>query len=252
MYQNNAGFIVLVVCLALIIVASSFAILYLIREERSQGIFRFTHRRQQRSASNTPFIHNASQDHRPWLWTNRFLKFFHSRSDSNDPSVHDRRDTVQEGHHWYQSASGDSWDHTVPRLMEARNATLESYPYTASPPPLPEVNLPNPHEHRALIYNHDSSESSVHLDLSDRRKASSLSSPAFSQFNPNSPSNVDLHRVTSSPLPDSLTLVMASSSSLKSGSPIPRRAVSPGPEPTAPQGIAQRTFEGGSKFLEAI
>lgn len=245
-----AGFIVLVVCLVLIIVASTFAILYLIREERSQGIFRFTHRRQQRSASSTPFIRNASSDHRPW--TNKLLKFFHSRSDSKDSSVRDRSDTVQDGHRWYQSASGDSWDHTVPRVMEARNATLEPYPYSASPPPLPETNLPNPFERRALIYNHDSSGSSVHLDLSDPRKASSLSSPAFSQSNPNSPSHLDLHRAMSSPHPDSLTHVIASSSSLRSGSPIPRRTVSPGPEPTAPQSIAHRTFEGGSKFLEAI
>jgi hypothetical protein len=231
-----------------IIVASSFAILYLIREDRLQSIFRFTHRRHQRSASSsTPFIYSATSDRpsRLWSWRTSFFKFFHPRSDTNDTSALGRPSTVQDGHHWYQTGSGDTWDYTVPQLMEVPNTPLQSYPYCTSPPPLPETPLPNPY---ALIYNHDSSASSMHLDLSDPRKAS----PTYTQSNQTFSSNLDLHRVVSSPL-NSSSPMPASSSSLRSGSPIPRQAVSPvPPEPTVPPGISQRTFEGGSKFLEAL
>ena len=212
-----------------------------------QNIFRFTHRRHQRSASSsTPFIYSATSERpsRLWSWRTRLFKYFRSRSDTNDTSALGRPSTVQDGHHWYQTGSGDTWDYTVPQLMEVHNTPLQSYPYCTSPPPLPETPLPNPY---ALIYNHDSSASSVHFDLSDPRKASPTYTPSNQTFS----SNLDLHRVVSPP-PNSSIPIPASSSSLRSGSPIPRQAVSPVPEPTVPPGIYQRTFEGGSKFLEAL
>ena len=236
--------------MVLTIVAASFAILYLVRDERSHGIFRFTHRRHQRStSSSTPFIYNVTSDRRLWSWRENLFKFFHFGTDSNDSSAQGRPNSMPDGHRWHQTGSSDTWDQTVPQLMEAHNTPLQLYPYCVSPPPLPETPLPNPYGHHALIYNHDSSGSSVHL--SDPRKASSLSSPTFTQSNQTFSSNLDLHRVMSSP-PSSSIPILASSSSLRSGSPVPRQAVSSVQEPTVPPGIAQRTFEGGSKFLEAI
>ncbi|KAK2460695.1 hypothetical protein APHAL10511_007165 [Amanita phalloides] len=239
---SATGFIVLIVFLILIIVASSFAILHFIRDER------FTHHRHRRyeqpSTSGSPFIYDASSDRR--LSWRRLFKHFHSRSEATDTSSRGHPSIpVRGGRGCYQIGSGDSWDHTMAQTTEVHSHPHEAYPDDASPADSPALSDTNPYGHRTFIHHRDSCASSMHLDTADPRKPMSLSSPSLS------PSNLEMHHTLSPLPPDSPTPMLVGSPSPRSGSSMSRRAISPLPEPAVPPGIG-RTFEGGSKFLEAL
>ncbi|KAF8626208.1 hypothetical protein AX15_004898 [Amanita polypyramis BW_CC] len=253
---STAGFIVLIVCLAVVIVISLLVIMYLLREDCVLG--RLARRRQhryERSTSTSAFIYHEPSKRQTWSWMKGLPKLPHLRNPAIDLSSRGLSGSIpmRDGRGWYQTGSDDIWDHTVPQLTGVRNPLGVEYattPRTSAPP------LSDAHEHRTSVYQNDSPASSgVRFELLESRKLlpehpkRDLSSlyPIYAA--------TEIHPSSPPPLPNSPIPVFASSSSLRSGSPMPRRAVSPvppGSDPTSPVDTAIQTFEGGSKFLEAL
>ncbi|KAM6500989.1 hypothetical protein JOM56_004003 [Amanita muscaria] len=262
---SSAGFIALIVCLIVIFLVSTSAIVYLLRNERSANNLKgYANRRRRRTEQRA--VVSASSGQHPQSWAKLLIPFFHfGRAPANSPPESTSSKPTQDGRGWYQTGSGDSWDYTNPQLAEAQRPTAVPYSYPnssrslSSPPSMDyheqgssRSTMPTVSEHspRSIMAHHEISEShkppsalpsaSLHSDRdSPSLYPALLSSRVF--FSSPSPSPSP----TSTPVGGSTSPRLAFVD-LRERSPTPQRTDSPGGETN------RRTFEGGSKFLEAL
>ncbi|KAF8638903.1 hypothetical protein AX17_001954 [Amanita inopinata Kibby_2008] len=268
---STVGFIVLIVCLVLIILVSSSAIMCLVRQERRPNGFRpFTRRRQrgyeQRNASASPYSYNSSSEPRQKSWARRLINFFHiRRATINSPSrgIPGSKQARCGGNGWHQTGSNDAWDYPGTQSTETHKLTIpESYTYPSATPrsgsPTADLYLPGASPVPRL--NRDSlASSSVRFELPDSHIAMSPTPLTLLERNSPTPYTIfpSIRTQLSSSLPPS-----ASPSPALANSP-PLRCASTDPFRGSPRsltdspvsmqaGVSIRTFEGGSKFLEAL
>ncbi|PFH53552.1 hypothetical protein AMATHDRAFT_83852 [Amanita thiersii Skay4041] len=259
------GFIVLIVCLVLIILISASAIFYLVRDERSSNVKRFATRRQrryqQRHMGASPYEYNTSEQH-PRSWAKRLASFLHIKNaNTNKPKTAPQSKPLRNSENtWSHTGSVESWAYPATGGLRMPEPDLRQYQYSLtgriSPTrtanlytafsPIPDHNDPPP-------------SSSDRLDMAEAH------SPQFGRFlvERHSPSphptrlSVQIQAPisissTPTPSPNTPTRLITPDPDPFHGSPRLHSMDSPVPDSPAPTGVSVRTFEGGSKFLEAL